>query len=294
MSIAHLFRCALTLVSPELNTKICYRIKFKRRLDLKNPKTLNEKILVMKLARYGTDPLIRRCADKFGVRSYLEEKGCTDILVPLIATYNSVDEINWEALPQSFVMKWNFGCGFNIICRDKSSLNIHKARKLMKKWGHIHYHLGYSEMQYKGVPHKIIIEKFLKDNSKQSLDDYKIYCFNGKAEYIMVCVGRETGHAKFYYFDKSWQMMPYSQDALNAPEGFTLPKPDCLDDLFTYAEILSKPFNFVRSDFYVVNEKVYFGELTFTPSGGLDTGRLKDVDALLGSMVKLDSEIGKE
>lgn len=118
-------------------------------------------------------------------------------------------------------------------------------------------------------------------------EDYKVYCFNGEPKFIMVCVGREQeGHPLFFYYDKEWNLLPYSQDALDNP-NYNLQKPKCLDYLFECARKLAKPFPFVRADFYVVNDKVYFGELTFTPSGGLDSARLRDIDIKFGDMLDL-------
>lgn len=117
--------------------------------------------------------------------------------------------------------------------------------------------------------------------------DYKVYCFNGKPSYVMVCVGREKkGHPLFFYYDRNWNKLPFSQDAIDYPD-YIVDRPKCLDYLFSCAEILSKPFEFVRADFYVVDDKVYFGELTFTPSAGMDSGRMQSTDLLFGSMTKL-------
>ena len=119
-------------------------------------------------------------------------------------------------------------------------------------------------------------------------EDYKVYCFNGKAKFILVCVGREKdGHPKFYFFDEKWNLARINKDSKNAPEGFSLEKPVCFDKLLNYAEKLAKPFPFVRADFYIVKDKVYFGELTFTPSGGLDSNRLPETDLMMGKMLKL-------
>lgn len=123
-------------------------------------------------------------------------------------------------------------------------------------------------------------------------NDYKVYCINGDAKYVMVCVGRENdGHPLFLYYDKNWNLMPFSQDAIDNPD-LKIEKPKCLDDLFFYANKLSKPFPFVRADFYCVGTKVYFGELTFTPSGGLDNGRLYVTDKILGDLLVLP-EVGE-
>lgn len=119
-------------------------------------------------------------------------------------------------------------------------------------------------------------------------DDYKIYCFQGEPQYIIVCVGRENnGHPKFYFFDKDWNLARINNDSINAPDDFHIDKPCCLDKLLQYARVLSNPFPFVRVDFYVDGEKIYFGEMTFTPSGGLDVNRLPETDLMLGNLVDL-------
>lgn len=120
-------------------------------------------------------------------------------------------------------------------------------------------------------------------------EDYKVYCFNGVPKYILVCVGRENdGHPKFYFFDAAWNLARINKDSIAAPENFSLPRPGCLDKLLDCAARLAKPFPFVRADFYVVNDRVYFGELTFTPSGGLDGNRLPETDRMMGDLVDCD------
>lgn len=117
--------------------------------------------------------------------------------------------------------------------------------------------------------------------------DYKVYCFNGKAEYIMVCAGREKGHPTFYFFDRLWNLARIDRDTKNAPVGFTMPKPDCVDKMLEYAEKMSAPFPFVRVDFFVVDGQLYFGELTFTPDRNLDTDILSETDDIFGKMIDL-------
>ena len=119
-------------------------------------------------------------------------------------------------------------------------------------------------------------------------NDYKVYCFNGEPKYIMVCVGREQGgHPKFYFFDHEWCLARINRDSIAAPEGFSIEKPKCLEKLLNCAKKLSKPFPFLRCDFYVINDKVYFGEMTFTPAGGLDSNRLPETDIMMGKMVDI-------
>lgn len=278
----------LTRISPRLNTIMLFPRMKGYKLNLDNPQTLDEKIQKLKLESYATDPLIIQCADKYAVRQYIKERGCSDLLVPLIAAYDKVEDIKWDQLPQSFAMKWNFGSGFNIICPDKSKLDIEATKRKMKKWGKDKTcYLNFSEMHYKAMPRKIVVEEYLKPEHGVQPDDYKIYCFNGEPKYILLCTGREFGRPKFYFFDENWTLARINRDSKAAPEGFTYPRPSCLDQLLESARALSEPFKFVRADFYVVNGKVYFGELTFTPNAGMDNNRLPETDLMFGKLLKL-------
>ena len=287
MSCIDLCASFLTRISPELNTKFRYRTVFKKKLDMNNPTTLNEKILWLKHNTYHKNPLIIQCADKYAVREYIKDRGCEELLVDMYGAYDRVEDIPWEELPEQFALKWNFGAGMNIICNDKSKLDIPATVKQLKKWGKCKYWLSHAEMQYKYAPKKIVCEKYLSDGTGVLPVDYKVYCFNGKAEYLFVCVGREKGHPNFYFFDRNWQLCRLNKDGKAAPEGFTVEKPACADKIFEYAEKLSAPFPFVRADFYAIGDQVYFGELTFTPAGGLDVGRLPETDRLFGEMLKI-------
>lgn len=159
--IARGFRYSLTAVSPKLNTKFCYYMKYHKKLDLNNPKTLNEKILWLKLNRYMENPLVIKCADKYAVRDYVKECGCEDILNPLIGAYDTASEIPWDELPDQFVLKWNFGAGMNIICVNKNDFNKDEVFHQLDVWGKKRPWLGYSEMQYKYAPKKIVCEKLI-------------------------------------------------------------------------------------------------------------------------------------
>lgn len=291
--LAKIFRETLTRISPKLNTYVLYRVKFHRRLNLKNPRTLNEKILWLKFNTYWENVNVKKCADKFEVREYIKEIGCEEILNDLIAVYEKVDDIEWEFLPQQFVIKLNVGCGCNLIIQNKSEYSFLEVKKKIKKWMKIKHYLGYSEMQYKGVKPYILVENYLKNNDGRKIDDYKFYCFNGSAPYVMVCVARDDlGHnAKFFYFNRDWQMQMMSEDAIKYGATTEIPKPINIDKAFDYAEKISKGFPFVRVDLYLVNGKVYFGEMTFTPGGAMDQGRLIETDKMLGEMLNLENEV---
>lgn len=290
--LRHLYYCSLTLISPRLNTKVRYKAALGRKIDLDNPKLFNEKGQWLKLNKYNNDPTVIKCADKYAVREYIREQGCGEILNDIIAVYDSVDQIDWDALPNEFVMKWNFGCGYNLICSDKSKLDIAAAKKKLKKWGRKKYHLHFSEMQYKYAPKKLIVEKYLKPANGLQPEDYKFYCFGGKAEYVMICLGRETGKTAFYFFDRDWNLVPLNPRGKAAPKGFTIPKPQGIDEMFAYAERLSAPFPFVRMDFYNIDGKTVFGEMTFTPAGFLDPDYTPEGLKILGD--KLDLNFDKD
>jgi hypothetical protein len=288
--ISRCFRILLTEISPVINTKFVYWRTFGKSIDLKNPKTLDEKIMWLKLNVYSNNQLVTDCADKYRVREYVEKCGCGEILNELYFTYDEVEEIEWDKLPNKFVIKWNFGCGQNFICRDKAQLDIPATIKMLKEWKKEKdlFYKDRSEMQYKGIQPKLICEKLIESEDGGLPKDYKLYCFNGDPHCILVCANRiRAGHAEYYFFDKEWNLKRYNQQGKDAPEGFTLPKPKNFEKLFEYASILSQPFPFVRADFYLENGKVYFGELTFTPCGGLDKGRLPETQLLFGNMLNL-------
>ena len=281
------FRYLLCRISPKFSVKYWFYHYFHRRLDLNNPQTLDEKIQWMKLYYYKDNPLVYQCADKYRVREYVRQCGLAHILTELIATYKSPHEIQWDELPERFVLKWNFGSGGNVVCTDKAKLDTELATKNLCLYQKVKAELICAEPQYK-MEKVLLCERFIEPEHGETPVDYKFYCFNGKAKYVLCCYGRaENRKPSFYFFDKEWNLHRLNKMGLDAPEDFTMPKPEGIDRLFEYAEILSKPFPFVRADFYLEKGRAYFGELTFTPAGGYDTGRLPSSDLLFGQLVHL-------
>lgn len=277
--LANRFRCSLTVISPRLNAKVLHRVKTGRWLNFDKPITLADKLVTLKIRSYNKDPQVKICADKYQVRSYVEEKGLGSILNELIVAYDSVDDIDWDSLPQQFAMKWNFGCGHNIICSDKSKLDIHEAAAKLKKWEKTYRdnYLSYAELQYKGVPKKIIVEKFLKPSSGDLPPDYKLYCFNGEPLAVLYIEERNKKNHPAGFFDLDWNYLgsPKKENRGNIEavyRGFEkMPeKPRSLDVMADAARKLSEGFPFVRCDFYDVDGRCVFGEMTFTPAGGHD------------------------
>lgn len=281
------FRYLLCRISPKLNIKFLFWVNFRRRLNLRDPKTLDEKLQWMKLYYYKNNPLVSQCADKWRVREYVKACGLEHILNPVIKTYRHGSEIDWAELPQRFVLKWNFGCGGNLVCLDKAKLDTRWALEEIERFRKTHQHLLAAEPQYK-MEKVLLAESFIEGEDGGCPVDYKVYCFHGEPKYVMCCYGREEyKKPAFYFFDRQWNLQRINRAGKAAPEGFSIPKPEGIDEVFRCAEVLSKPFPFVRADFYLEKGVVYFGELTFTPSGGFDKSRLPETDKMFGDMVRL-------
>ncbi|EOU1888146.1 glycosyl transferase [Clostridium perfringens] len=276
-------------LSPIIATKILFFFSMKKRLNLNNPKTFNEKIQWLKL--YWQDPRVAKCADKYDLREYVEQCGISEILNPIYGVYRNVDDINFNELPKKFALKGTHGCGYNLICKNKYELDIEKAKETAKKWLKSRYAYTAAEVQYDKMEPKIIIEKFIDGIDGESVIDYKVFCFNGKPYVTMVCEERgENKRAKYYFYDNEWNIKPYnneSKNIINEGHNKHANKPKSFDDMIRYSKILSKPFPFVRVDFYDVNGKPILGEMTFTPCGGIDSRLDSKIDLLLGKLIKL-------
>ncbi len=280
-------------ISPVLASKILFLFSMKKRLDLRNPKTFNEKIQWLKL--YWQDPMVAKCADKYDLREYVEECGVGEILNSIYGVYESVEDINFEKLPKKFALKGTHGCGYNLICKDKSKLNINDAKEISKKWLNSRYAYVAAEVQYDKMKPKIIIEKFIEGTNGKSLVDYKIFCFNGNPIVTMVCEERgKDKRAKYYFYDNYWNILPYNKDSKEIISNNKIcheNKPKSFNKMIEYSKILSKKFPFVRVDFYDVDGKAILGEMTFTPCGGIDSRLDKDVDLLMGNLIELPEKL---
>ena len=267
--------------------KFQYRVKMGRKLNLKNPKRWTEKLQWYK-ANYRT-PLLTQCADKYEVREYIKNKGLEGILNKLYMVYDNADQIKIDSLPQSFVIKTTNGSGTNILCKEKSQLDLEKVQKSLNEWMvRDNYSVG-REWSYKNIVPKIIIEEYLEDktNSFDGINDYKFLCFNGKAKYIVFDVDRNVSHKRNIY-DTDWNFLDVKTDYPNF--GDCVSKPEMLNEMLRVADILAKDFPFVRVDLYCVNSKIYFGELTFYPWTGYIQFYPDEFDIILGEKFKLPSQ----
>lgn len=264
------------LLFPKKAVKTVYRQTFGKKLDLENPRDLNEKINWLKLI-YKDDPLVIRCADKYAVRSYLESKGYGEYLNDLYGVYDKPNQIDWERLPEQFALKFNKGAGMNLICTDKSSLDIPAAVSLMKGWYKNKSYYRSCELHYRKAKPKIICEKFLGDSVQTLPEDYKIYCLNGNPVFMLICLERAKT-LKRLFFDKDFRLLDINDDYQSVE---TLPeKPQNFEKMFEIARDLSTPFPIVRIDFFESEGRLYIGEMTFTPQGGYLNYRQEWLDRL--------------
>ena len=225
-----------TRISPVLNTQLRFLQVNKRFANLKSPQSLTEKLSWLKLNYYNTDPLVIKCADKFCVREYVKECGFEDNLIPVIATYSSPKEICWEKLPNKFVLKWNFGSGYNILCKDKRTFDTAEAIKKLKKWQKNNYHLKYAELQYKNIACKTIIcEQYLDTPENEELLDYKLYCFHGKVKAILVIARYENDGKAAVFMSPDWKIL--STEVHEKYKSSIIPdRPHSLSEMIIVAE----------------------------------------------------------
>ncbi len=269
---------------PVSASKYFYWNTFKKRLNLKNPTTFNEKLMWLKL--YEDDSQKARCADKYLVRDYVSQLGYSNILVDLFKVYENVEEISFQELPESFVMKCTHGSGFNIICPNKEKMDKKQTIVQLKKWMKSDYGLRAAEPHYSKIKPRIIVERFLDDELNGQLPtDYMIHCFHGTPHVIEVGVDNGDKEKMFGTFNCDWDVLPYFDDSVTL--GEVINKPGRLEEMLEISRELSKAFTYVRVDLYYSDNKIYFGELTFTPAACLDYDFINDADLQMGELLDL-------
>lgn len=248
-------------------------------LNLDNSKTFNEKLQWLKL--YDRKPSYTMMVDKYKVREYIAGKIGEEYLIPLLGVWDDPDDIDFDSLPNKFVLKCNHNSGLGMcICTDKNKLDVKEVKKELRKGLNQDYYLTGREWPYKNVPRKIICEEYLEENPS----DYKFFCFNGKIKYILVCSDRFNG-LKETFFDQDWNIAPFKRPGIDIDDS--IKKPNNLEEMIELAEILSKDLPFIRVDFYDVDNKIYFGELTFYPASGFNPFEPNEWDYKLGDLIEL-------
>ncbi|MFA5481404.1 MAG: ATP-grasp fold amidoligase family protein [Bacilli bacterium] len=260
------FRGLLRKYFPVQYVKQQYKYITHHKLDLENPSRYTEKLQYLRLFVYPHDDLIIKCAGRVGVREYVADQGFEKNLIPIYGIYNKFDEIDFAHLPNSFVIKATHACAFNEIVRDKTKLDLIPLRKKFTRWLKTNYGKKTLEMHYSPIKPQIIIEKYLGEIDSLPVE-YKIHVYNGVARSMYVVTGRGIDiRYNNYYID--WKPFDGSQFNGWKKRDEPIPVPKNWDEMVNMAEVLGKPFPFVRVDLYNINGQIYFGELTFTPAKG--------------------------
>ncbi|WP_281542522.1 ATP-grasp fold amidoligase family protein [Maribacter aestuarii] len=234
---------------------------------------------------YDRAPIYTKLVDKFAVREYVTTKIGGQYLNTLYGVYENVEAIDFENLPASFVLKGTHGADMILICRDKSQFDIANAKQTMNKWLKTNFYERWGEHAYKNVPPRIICEQYLENENESAVVDYKFHCFHGEPKHIQIDRDRFINHTLNFY-DHDWNRLPFGLWYPQSDED--LPKPKNLEVMVELARTLSNEFKFVRVDFYNVDGKIYFGEMTFYPCNGFGVFYPEEKDFEFGSWVELN------
>ena len=271
----------------ELYLKLLFLFEMHYWPDLKHPKTFNEKLQWLKL--HNRKPEFTTMVDKYAVKKYVADRIGEQYIIPTLGVWDSFDQIDFDSLPNQFVLKTTHGGGglAVVICKDKKTFDKRRAKRSLENSLNSELYMKYREWPYKDVPKRIIAEKYMVDESGTELKDYKFFCFNGVADNVMVCIDRQIHDTKFYFFDKKWNLLPLNIRGKNTDPSFKLPRPECIEQMFDLAGRLSEGVPFLRVDFYSIDNHPYFGELTFFPDSGFDANLLPETDKMLGERTDL-------
>lgn len=274
------------ILPEKIYIKRTFKSTFGYNLNLISPKTYNEKILWLQLNERKL--LHTLCADKFAVRNYIKEKIGEQYLIPLVLDTVKPTDLTPSNLPNyPIIIKTNHGAGGHIIVRDKSKIDWNKVQRHFKRLLRRNYYYRAKEWQYKDIEPRIIVEKLLLAENYEIPDDYKFDCFNGKVAYINVIKDRFQGiNLKIY--DPDWKSI---NCLCSIPDGKDVMKPPLLDEMKKLAEVLAKDFKYVRVDMYYLADKIFFGELTFSPMAGFAVFNPPDWDRKFGDQLNLQINV---
>lgn len=269
--------------------KLLYRFKMGHRLDLKSPKTFTEKIQWLKL--YNRKPEYTTMVDKYAVKQYVANIIGEEYIIPTLGVWDKPEDVDWENLPNQFVLKTTHGGGGGgvVICKDKKIFDKNAAIDKLNESLSSDIYRGLREWPYKNVPKRIIAEKFMapeKSSAPNDLPDYKFFCFNGKVRFFKVDFGRFVEHHANYYSPEG-ELLEFGEQGLEPDPSYPIELPNNLRDMIALAERMSKNEPFLRVDFYNVNGKIFFGELTFYPASGLGKWTTEEADMKIGKYLNL-------
>lgn len=276
----------VNILSDATYLKWVFRHNMGYSLNLKNPKSYSEKLQWLKL--YYKRPEYTKLVDKIDVKDYVSSIVGKKYIIPTIGKWNSLDDIDWESLPNQFVIKATNDSGGVVVCKDKTSLDIENANNLLRGKGDRDYTKYNKEYPYHDVPHRFIAEEYMEDESGFELKDYKIFCFDGKAKFLFVATGRQQNDTRFDFYDAEFNHLPIINGHPNAEVWPT--KPENYEEMLSVAEKLSKGMPHVRVDLYNVNGKIYFGELTFFHWSGTVPFKPREWDYKFGEYLNLPNK----
>ena len=278
------------LIPDKIYLQLLYYKHFKKFIDFKNPKTFNEKLQWLKL--YDRKPEYTTMVDKYAVKKYVADIIGEEYIIPTLGVWDSPEDIDFDALPNQFVLKWNHDSGSIVICKDKSKLDREKALKKMnrgKKYSGFWYG---REWPYKNVKPCIFAEAYMKDGENEVLPVYKIMCFSGEPKIIQAIQNDKQPNESIDYFDVEWNLLKLKQNFPNSDQP--LPKPEKLTEMLEIAKVLSKNISFLRVDLYMVNGAIAFSEHTFYSDAGLAKFHPDSWDEKIGNWIKLPEIQGEQ
>ena len=277
-------RGMLNHLSDEAFLKKAYRLRFKKALDLDDPQTFNEKLQWLKL--YNRKPVYSTMVDKFASKAFVAERIGAEYVVPALGgPWKSFDEIDFDALPDKFVLKTNHDSGGVTVCRDKSAFDKEKARDFFEKHLARNYYWSCREWPYKDVKPCIFAEEYMQDGDREFLPVYKILCFGGEPRIIQTIQNDKQPNETIDYFDTEWKVLPFRQNFPNSE--VPLGEPEKLEEMLSLARQLSAGHACLRVDFYVIGGRVYFSEFTFYSDAGFAAFHPEEWDKTLGSWITL-------
>lgn len=284
--LRELYLKCVVKIAPEKEVDRCYYASLGKHCNLKDPKHLMEKVYWMEL--YTDVSLWTKCADKLKVREYVEECGLLDYMPRLYGSWEKADDVDFDALPNSFAIKANNGCGTVKVVNDKSQVDVEKLRKEMRQWLKLPFGYSNAQIHYTRIRPCLLAEEVLPNDYSDlssSMADFKVWCINGNPQCIQITYNRTKGCHDVDVYDTKWnRMMDRLCSQAHKNEKLVFPKPDCLDEMLDVAKKLSAPFPEVRADFYIVNKKPVIGELTFSAGYPAFTDEYYEE---LGSMIDL-------
>ena len=261
-----------------------FKLKMGKKLNLKDPQTFNEKIQWLKL--YDRKPEYTKMVDKYEAKNYVAERIGEQYIIPTLGVWESFGDIDFESLPEQFVLKCTHDSGGLVICRDKENFNIEEARRKIETSLKREYYWLWREWPYKNVKPRIIAEKYMEDSKTSELRDYKFFCCNGEVKCFKIDFDRFTNHCANYY-DIQMNQLPFGEAYYPPNYNKKLAEPKNLEQMIALATLLSKDVPFLRVDFYNVDDEIYFGELTFYPAAGCGPFTSEEWDKKLGDWIKL-------